>query len=292
MRDKIVYITVLLLVAATVLGGCAISKPFETKAALQEKPLSIKMLDVGQGDALLIRTAEQVIIIDSGDVDERQRLLAILKKEGISTIDKLIITHPHADHLGGADMIFKNFIVKEVYDNGQITNTKLYRTYLKTIKMNKIAYKQLYDGDILDFGGGVSFKVFNPRKEMIKNSDNLNGNSIVGKLTYCKFSMLFTGDSEAESEELMLKTYGKELKSDILKSPHHGSKTSSNSKYLKLVAPDAVLISLGVGNEYGHPHEATLQKYKKLKMKIYRTDQNGTITVQSDGKTYDIIKEK
>lgn len=292
MRDKIVYIIVLLLVAATVLGGCAISKPFETKAALQEQQLSIKMLDVGQGDALLIRTAEQVILIDSGDVDERQRLLAILKKEGISTIDKLIITHPHADHLGGADMIFKNFIVKEVYDNGQITNTKLYRTYLKTIKMNKIAYKQLYAGDILDFGGGVSFKVFNPRKEMIENSDNLNGNSIVGKLTYCKFSMLFTGDSEAESEELMLKTYGKELKSDILKSPHHGSKTSSNSKYLKLVAPDAVLISLGVGNEYGHPHKATLQKYKKLNMKIYRTDQNGTITVQSDGKTYDIIKEK
>lgn len=127
---------------------------------------------------------------------------------------------------------------------------------------------------------------------MIKAAGDLNADSIVGKLIYGDFSMLFTGDSEAETEKDLLKTYGTDLKSTILKVPHHGSKTSSDRSYLQAVAPDAGLISLGAGNDYGHPHKVTLNKYNALNIKLYRTDQDGSITVTTDGKTYNIQKEK
>lgn len=254
--------------------------------------LTIKMLNIGQGDATLVKSASQVVLIDTGDIEMRESLVTMLKKEGITTIDKLIITHPHADHLGGAFAVLNNFKVVNVYDNGQTANTSTYRTYLKTLKKEKINYQQLSAGSKLDFGNGVGFSVFSPTAADIKSSDDLNNNSIIGKLVFGDFSMLFTGDSEAPMEKVVLQKYGKELKSTILKSPHHGSKTSSNRNYLKMVAPEAILIPVGVANDYKHPHTVTLNKYNDLKSKIYRTDQEGAITIETDGKTYNITKEK
>ena len=280
----------LLLLVIVSIGGCADKSAAKT---MGESPaLTVKMLDVGQGDAMLIRTPEQTILIDTGDVDERDKFLACLRKEGIKTIDKLIITHPHADHIGGAAVVFKEFTVKEVYDNGQATSTNLYRTYLKTIRDKKIAYKHLAAGDELDFGGGMVFKVLSPTKAMLQSGEDLNGNSIVGRLVYNDFSILFTGDSTADAEKNMLKTFGSALQSTVLKSPHHGSKSSSDLAYLKAVAPEAALISLGAGNEYGHPHKGTLNKYEKQHITVYRTDLDGTIALQSDGRKYTITKEK
>lgn len=251
------------------------------------------MLDIGQGDATLIQTKEQTIMIDTGDIDERDNLVKLLKERNITTIDKLIITHPHADHLGGAYAVFKNFEVKEVYDNGDPTTTQTYKTYLKNIKEKKIKYQQLSANDELDFGSGVKFKVFSPTKQMLKSGDDLNNNSLVGQLKYNDFTMMFTGDAEKEAEENMVKTYGNELASLVLKSPHHGSRTSSSEAFLKQVDAKTVLISLGAGNEYGHPHKQTMERYKKLGMKVYETDKNGSITITSDGsKDYKITTEK
>ena len=204
--------------------------------------------------------------------------------------------HPHADHLGGASVVFQECGVKEVYDNGEAVTPKFYRDYLKTIKSKGIAYKALADGDVLDFGGGVTFRVLSPVKgDAPKKKDgkpDLNNNSIVGQLQDGKFSMLFTGDCEAEYEKKILSRYGTSLKSTILKAPHHGSKTSSSLEYLKAVQPEAALISCGTGNDYGHPHKITLDHYAKLKIEVWRTDLNGTITVTSDGGTYNIKGEK
>ena len=252
-------------------------------------PLKIEMLDIGQGDATLIQTRSQTIMIDIGDVDKRDDLINLLKARNIKTIDKLIITHPHADHIGGAYALFKNFEVKAVYDNGQPTTTKTYRTYLKLIEANNIKYQQITAGDQLDFGDGVIFKVLSPTKQMIEAEDDLNNNSIVGQLKYKDFTMLFTGDVEKEAESSMVKTYGNQLASLVLKSPHHGSRTSSSSAFLKAVQPQTVLISVGVGNEYGHPHKQVLDRYEDNNITVYRTDKNGSISIFSDGsKSYKI----
>lgn len=281
----------LLVITAMLCFGCS-SKTDKT-ADNSGGDVKIEVLDIGQGDASLIYTKDEIIMIDTGDIDERDRLVKLLKERDISTIDKLIITHPHADHIGGAYAVFKNFDVKEVYDNGDATTTKTYQTYLKNIKQKNIAYHQLKAGDSLDFGGGVSFKVFSPTEKMLKSDDDLNDNSLVGQLRYKDFTMLFTGDSESGAEQSMVKAYGDELRSDVLKSPHHGSRTSSSDSYLKAVQAKDVVISLAADNEYGHPHKQTLDRYKKYGMNVYRTDRDGTITIIADGSDdYTITKEK
>ena len=136
------------------------------------------------------------------------------------------------------------------------------KRYAKNIKEKKIKYQQLSANDELDFGSGVKFKVFSPTKQMLKSGDDLNNNSLVGQLKYNDFTMMFTGDAEKEAEENMVKTYGSELASLVLKSPHHGSRTSSSEAFLKQVDAKTVLISLGAGNEYGHPHKQTMERYK------------------------------
>ena len=283
------FFILMLMIFALICSGCS-SNNNNTNSNNEVK---IEVLDIGQGDASLIYTKDEVIMIDTGDIDERDRLEKLLKERNISTIDKLIITHPHADHIGGAYVVFKNVNVKEVYDNGDATTSKTYQTYLKNIKQKNIAYHQLKAGDTVDFGDGVSFKVFSPTEKMIKNDDDLNNNSIVGQLRYKDFTMLFTGDSERDAEQNMVKSYGDELQSDVLKSPHHGSRTSSSDDYLKTVKAKDVIISLAADNEYGHPHKQTLDRYKKYNMNVYRTDQDGTITITTDGSDdYTISKEK
>ena len=283
------FFILMLMIFALICSGCSSSN----NNTNSNDTVKIEVLDIGQGDASLIYTKDEVIMIDTGDVDERDRLEKLLKERNISTIDKLIITHPHADHIGGAYVVFKNVNVKEVYDNGDATTSKTYQTYLKNIKQKNIAYHQLKAGDTVDFGDGVSFKVFSPTEKMIKNDDDLNNNSIVGQLRYKDFTMLFTGDSEHDAEQNMVKSYGNELQSDVLKSPHHGSRTSSSDDYLKTVKAKDVIISLAADNEYGHPHKQTLDRYKKYNMNVYRTDQDGTITITTDGSDdYTISKEK
>ena len=288
---KMLGILFALVFACTLLAGCATQPGAAggTEAAqTKDGALEVKVLDIGQGDAILIRTANQTIFIDTGDLDEHPKLEAALKKENIKTVDKLIITHPHADHLGGASVLFKNCEVKAVYDNGEPTTTKFYRDYLKTIKSKSIPYKALVDGDVLDFGGGVSFRVLSPTAEMVKEGGKKNGKPNLNINT-----MLFTGDAEKETEKsTLLRHSAADLKSLVLKSPHHGSKTSSTTAFLKTVTPEVVAISCGAGNDYGHPHKEVLERYKKFNIKVYRTDQGGTIAITSDGKTYSVKEEK
>lgn len=275
------------LCVVTIVAGCA-GKSSQLSA---QAPLVIQVLDIGQGDAILIRTTEQVILVDSGDVPAREQLVTQLKKQGVSVIDKVIITHPHADHMGGMAAVLEQFIVRQIYDSGQTTTTALYRKYLETVKRKNIPFSLVKAGDTLDFGGGVVFRVFSPAQPFITESA-LNNNSIVGKVVYGDFSMLLTGDAEQQAEEQILKKYGKELKSSVLKSGHHGSNTSSTVPFLREVSPEAAIISVGVNNDYHHPHPGTLKKFEQLKIKVYRTDLDGTVSISSDGNGYTITKEQ
>ncbi len=270
--------------------------------------LTIEMLNVGQGDAVLIQTKTQNILIDTSDTDERDKLREELDKAGVKKIDKLILSHAHADHIGGAKLVIENYDVKEVYNDGTDRGSyNVYKGYISAAKKKNIPVKALQAGDKLNFGGKVSFEVFYPTEELrakFSAEKDYNDTSIVGKLTFGDFSMLFTGDAEkvAENEQLN-SSYKKKLKSTVLKAAHHGSKTSAGAEYMKAVSPECVVISAGdpsdptgSGNSYGHPHNQALNSYIKNggvdKENIFWTFENGTITITSDGKNWAVKPEQ
>ena len=304
MKKKLGLVMALLLAMTCFLAGCGGKQAEKTVANSaaqgneQAASMTVKMLNVGQGDAVLVQTREQTVLIDTSDLDEQEKLRAELKKAGIKRIDKLILTHPHADHIGGVEgVVLKDYEVGEVYDNGMPSKSKIYTRYMKLLKQKNIKRHGLVAGEELDFGDGVKFKVFAPAKEIVDKGSKTteghdpNNESVVGKLIFGEFTMMFTGDAEKAEEEPIVKAYGGELQSKILKAGHHGSKTSSSADFLRAVAPEAALISCGAGNDYGHPHTQTMKKFHSMKLKIYETDKNGTITVTTDGKTYDIVPE-
>ncbi len=328
---KKIFLAVLLL-ATFLIGGCGGQSKEEPQAEVKEETqaeaapaqdvkgnLKISMLNVGQGDAILIQTGKQTILIDTSDTDERDLLVKELEKLSVTKIDKLILTHPHADHIGsakalinpskkelGANPYLEKISVAEVYDNGIASNSPLYKSYLKAIDAKKITHQSLKAGDTLDFGGGVKFNVLYPTTELVEAVNNggwksdPNNESVVGKLTYKKFSMMFTGDAEKDVEaSLLTNNKTKALKCDVLKSGHHGSYTASTKDFIAAVNPSVVLISAGPveerRNTYGHPHLEPLENYLAAgidKKNIYCTRWNGTITIISDGKDFSVQPEQ
>ncbi len=291
-------------------GGQASDTATNSKAEAKGQ-LTISMLDIGQGDAVLIQTGAKNILIDTGDDKyyedgkkgkENTQLLTELQKLKIDHIDTLVMTHAHADHIGKADKVIAQYGVKELVYNGIPSTSKYFINALKAAKANGTQQVKVKAGDVLDFGNGVSFEIVSPSQSLIdedtaavkaKKKVDVNNESVVGRLTFGNFAMLFTGDAEGPVEKTMAASYGKKLKCQVLKAGHHGSKTSSTAEFLKLVQPESVVMSLGVNNQYGHPHEALLNRLQKQGVKnIYRTDANGTITIVSDGSSYSITTEK
>ena len=242
-----------------------------------EGKLVVTMLDIGQGDSILIETHEQNILIDTGDVKNRNVLVDKLHNLGIERFNRVILTHPHADHIGGVQAVLENFDVDEISDNGKRSNSPLYKKY----RSADVKFSSLKAGDILDFGGGVKFNVLFPVP--IVEFDSVNNQSIVGKLVFGDFSILFTGDIEADAEEFLLDS---DIQATVLKSPHHGSKTSSSEDFIVNVKPEFVFISAGLNNKFGHPHKKSLRTYREnfiLPDKIFCTAFNGNIRLETDG---------
>ena len=316
MKKYLQIICGLILCCTMLLTGCGQSGGQSSDTAANSKAeakgqLTISMLDIDQGDAVLIQTGAKNILIDTGDDKyyedgkkgkENTQLLTELQKLKIDHIDTLVMTHAHADHIGKADKVIAQYGVKELVYNGIPSTSKYFINALKAAKANGTHQVKVKAGDVLDFGNGVSFEIVSPSQSLIdedtaaikaKKKVDVNNESVVGRLTFGNFAMLFTGDAEGPVEKDMVASYGKKLKCQVLKAGHHGSKTSSTAEFLKLVQPESVVMSLGVNNQYGHPHEALLNRLQKQGIKnIYRTDANGTITIVSDGSSYSITTEK
>ena len=264
-----------------------------SEAKSVKETLIVKVLDIGQGDAILLCAGGENILIDTGDTSARDKLVQELNIAGVKKIDKVIASHPHADHIGGMAAVLSNFEVGEVLDNGMPSTSPVWRGYMKTMKSKNIPRRNLVRGEKIAFKGG-ELEVLFPTAELVQAGQNKgyqhhpNDESVCLMLTYGKFSMLFTGDLEKKGEKELADFYGERLKCNVLNSPHHGSKTSSSPPFLRASAPEAVVISLGAGNSYGHPHDATLKKYALLKANVYRTDELGTVTITTDGETYKI----
>lgn len=260
-------------------------KTAEGKVAPRIGNLRVTFIDVGQGDGCLIQTpGGKNIIIDGGYPSQGQKVVSLLKRKGIRKIDCVVATHPDMDHIGGLIAVLNSFEIGEVLDIGHPHTTRIYEDFLKTIEEKNINYRIMRREDALDWGEEVSVQVLNPPKEL---HGSKNEDSIVLRLVYGKISFLFTGDIGRPAEEDLVTTYHKNLRTTILKCPHHGSRYSSTSPFLEEVRPEVVIISVG-RNSYGHPTEEALDRYREVGTKIYRTDIDGNITVTSDGRSYQV----
>lgn len=281
--DRIMLLTILLVIGSIFTWHIA----FSGFGILPDRNLKIFVIDVGQGDSIFILTPSgKKMLIDGGDkYGGKFGAVPFLKKNGINHLDIVVPSHPHADHAGGLPEVLKTFKVDTVLDSGQAHTPNFYKNFLALIEKNRVKYKVVRAGDILDFKDGVVANILGPSEPLLDgtNSD-ANNNSIVMKLVYKDFSMLFVGDAEKEAEERLLSA-GVDLESDILKVGHHGSKTSTSPNFLEAVNPKIAVISSGKRNNFGHPSPVTLERLKGAGIKVLRTDEKGTILIETDGRT-------
>lgn len=250
--------------------------------------LRVYFLDVGQGDStIIISSTGEVVMIDSGP--DEDIIFNHLKEIGINHIDLLIASHPHADHISGMDKIVDIYKPRAFMDPGIPHTTTSYENLLFTLKENNTKYYQATARKIKL--GPLLFTVFPPADPSIEES-SLNNNSAVIRLDHGDISFLFPGDIEKERENQLIQIAKDQLDTDILKVPHHGSSTGTTIAFLQATTPDVGVIFCGKGNNYGHPHLETLEALQDCGIQVYRTDINGTILIETDGKTYKIIPEK
>jgi competence protein ComEC len=214
-----------------------IPTPFVTQGRLQ-----IYTLDVGQGDSTLVITPEgKSVLIDAGPPQAGDEVVAALRKKDVQSLDLAVATHPHADHIGGMRPVIENFGVKNFLDSGQVYTSKEFERMLRAINEKRIRFIEAKNGMKFDLDSGVVLEVLNPQgngqwiTDVRRGGSVENANSIVLRLGYGNFSMLFTGDAETETEDLMMKS-GAPLRAQVLKVGHHGSRHATSSRFLEEVA--------------------------------------------------------
>jgi len=275
------------------------------------------------GDAILIISpTKSAVLIDSGDAGKEKVVLEALKRYGVQQLEYFISTHPHPDHLGAAAAILKGIKVLNVIDNdlpppaGMPTPTptpvpgkpvkpapkpparvgkapkgpaQFFLDYKEAIKQTGAHYQTASAGALYNLGGGARLTILGPtqpyftKDQMKAGGNEPNANSIVIRLEYGDFSMLLTGDAEEQTEQRML-AKDLELKVNLLKVAHHGSKYATSEAFLKRVQPEAAIISVGEWNRYGQPAQPVLDRLKAANVKVYRTDLQGEITISTTGK--------
>jgi competence protein ComEC len=243
--------------------------------------LKVIFLDVGQADSILLKTGDHAMLIDAGNTGQDQLMLNYLATYGVTKLDYLVATHPHADHIGAMTSVVKAMDnIGTVIMPDKPHTTKTYENLIKAIDERNIPINMPNPGDVFTMGE-ANIQVIAPKNT---GDADLNEVSIVLRVEFGETVFLFTGDAGTKSENDQL-TSGLPLKADVLKVGHHGSRTSSTQKYLKEVAPSYVVISCGVDNIYGHPHSEAMTRLTGTGAVIYRTDEQGTIIFVSDGKT-------
>lgn len=258
--------------------------------------LRIFFIDVGQGDSTLIITPDiKTVLVDGGgsdsfDVGEKV-LLPYLLDRRILKVDYVLISHFDTDHCGGILTIMEKVKVKNIIISEQAEHSENYERFKKLMIHKKIRLIEVKKGDKIKIGRYSEFKILFPTSRLLSENP-LNNNSIVAQFNYNNFKMLFTGDIEKLAEQQILKTEKAEIRADILKVAHHGSKTSSIPEFIKAVRPKIALIGVGKNNTFGHPNQQTIKNLENIKCRIYRTDLQGEIIIKIDQKGSMNVKSK
>lgn len=256
--------------------------PKSTSTSAVSGKLAVHFIEVGQGDSFLVQLPNnQNMLVDAGLNEAGPTVVSYLQKQGIKRIDYLVATHPHADHIGGMDDVIRAFEIGKIYMPRVTTTTESFESVLRSIQAKGLKITPAKAGLTILDQDNLKINFLAPCGS---GYEDLNNWSAVLKIQYGNTSFLLTGDAQFESEREMLSS-GADLKADVLKVGHHGSHSSTSQAFLNAVSPKYAVISVGAGNDYGHPHQETLAKLESAGVKIYRTERDGTVVFVSDGQT-------
>jgi len=249
------------------------------------KNLAVDFLDVGQGDAILIKApGGQNILVDGGPDKAVIKRLAENLPWWDKKIDLMILTHPHDDHVAGLIEVLKRYEVKKILYTGVAHNAPNYLAWLKAVRDKKVAMTIIDKAQTINFGADCRLEILSPGESLLGQVvPDLNQSSIVAKLVYGRSEFLLTGDAGEEVEKKLV-SGGENLKVEVLKVGHHGSQYSTSEEFLEKVKPAMAVISVGKDNDFGHPNLRIIKRLERVGAEIFRTDLNGTVKVVSDGK--------
>lgn len=248
--------------------------------------LTVTFIDVGQGDsAWIVSPSGRTMLVDAGQDDNARDLVNTIGDH--KPIDVLVVTHPHADHIGGLDVVTKYYKVQQFYDSGYLPVPASYTKTLVEAQASGTLYDTLSAGDTISLDPAVGIDVLSPPADM---PEDTNDASIVLRMTYGKVSFLLAGDAEEDAEQVYANQLA--IPVNILKVAHHGSDTSSSGYLLLRAHPDVAIISVGAGNGYGLPDTDTVKRLAWYGATVYRTDQHGDITVTTDGNSWTVVTDR
>ena len=259
------------------------SAPSDTAQASAN--VTIKFIDVGQGEAILIALPEKTVLIDAGPTGSAPKIAQVLQELGRNKIDYLVATHPDEDHIGGMADVISSTQIGTIYAPNKTNNTATYRKFPAAIQNNNLQITLAEAGTIIDQTDAYKLEILWPTKDV--NFPDTNDYSIIIKLTVGNKTFLFTGDAPTNA---ILDANPGHI--DVLKLSHHGSRTGTNEQLVRKLSPTYAILSYALDNSYGHPMQSVLNALHKHSVEIWGTGANGTITITCDGTTIDISSEK
>ena len=286
-------LTSLLLLLSLLLAGCTVEYVPPTESALPPattaaapspeggETLLVHFIDVGQADCALIEYGDFHMLIDGGNRDDGQLVVTYLLEQGIESLDIVVGTHPHEDHIGGLPAVLAVFpVTQAVYSPTDTYSSKIFDDFMGYVDQQRLTVTKPQPGKTVTIDEDLSFTILGPVKSYAETNDT----SIVLRLDHGENSFLFTGDMETAAENDMLDN-GAKVDVDVLKVGHHGSSSSTGYRLLYEAMPQYAVISVGTGNDYGHPHVEPMERLRDAGCTIFRTDHLGTVVATSDGHT-------
>ncbi len=244
----------------------------------------VSFIDVGQGNCTLLKCGDKAILVDSGEVGAAQTVINYIKNQNIKTLDCVLVTHPHSDHMGAMTKLLYEFEIKDVImpeiPEEIIPTSKTYEKFLVAVSENAENVIAAKPDETFSYGE-MKMEIFAP----LRDYDDLNDMSAVTRISYGDTSVMFTGDATATVEKDLLKK-NIDYSATVLNVGHHGSKTSTSESWLKAVDPEYAVICCGLNNDYGHPHQSVVNRLEEFGIKTYRTDLLGTIVFESNSKEF------